>query len=332
MTTMAETTDGEYWLLTVVCEHWLFLHALSKPERDIGLNLSSPDLWGDQLIDTLHHLFQRGDVIAQQMGEGPGNWLDEVGSPFVPSRSQIEAAVGGRLSLVYGLTPQGAARWELVANPQWDRYFVDSWGYDPDQGEIIASDPELVERLLTASPYIWKDDQPIEKTVSWETVQPWQATYWKLLPTGHRLTFDFRRTAPDPQSKRDANSLVTEARFHGWWSAINAWYIRPMAHARPWHERIWRARPASIDRPTQADRERDKDLGAHWHSVIRLNDREFSQHVFFRVDEDAYRMRLFRYDTGVFLGEEVWMLSDGTFPNLEAAIRHVDNLVASATD
>ncbi len=84
-----------------------------------------------------------------------------------------------------------------------------------------------------------------------------------------------------------------------------------------------------IDPPTSMDLARDPAIGAHWHSRIHYNDRAFSQHIVFLRDEGVYLMRLFRYDTGEFLGAETWALADGAFPSLEAAISRGDEIASS---
>ena len=83
----------------------------------------------------------------------------------------------------YYLTPQGGARWEAVANPNWDIFFGGRIGYDPDEAYLESKNRDLLKRKLGLSEFL-SSVVHIPGSEKWEILKPWQATYWKNLPMG----------------------------------------------------------------------------------------------------------------------------------------------------
>lgn len=215
---------AEYWILDSVAEFQSPLDALAT--RDgvaFTLNRKWHGLTEDQLVDTLYRLFHNGDLIAERFEKQVS--LGE----FVPTRAEIVSALSfippsrrkegydSSLSFAnYGLTAQGGARWEAVSRPDWNRYVYSDVGLE--DGQTIAMDRRLVEQYEYFSRY-GSDISIIAGSEQWDVLDPWQATYWKILPIGHRLRYRF---TCEEASKMKEIPEAAEQFFKG----LNNWYTR----------------------------------------------------------------------------------------------------------
>ena len=50
----------------------------------------------------------------------------------------------------------------------------------------------------------------------WDVLRPWQATYWKELPVGHRLRFNYEWVARSFEP--------TDPKISEWFKEIHNWY------------------------------------------------------------------------------------------------------------
>lgn len=175
---------NEYWILDSVVESWDSLKCLVSEDIEGAFNKRSHGLNRDELVDVLDRLFQRGCLLAKRMEKSISKGF------FIPTRKEIEEAFDGRLNCFYGLTSQGGARWEEVSRPQWERYISDSVYAEPQEGEIIGSDRDLVEQYDLLS-RVDSEISIVPGSKHWDVLRPWQATYWKELPVGHRLRFKY---------------------------------------------------------------------------------------------------------------------------------------------
>ena len=64
-----------------------------------------------------HSLFQKGDILGI-ICQGRDRVSDVVMTP-----SEIQAELDGKLLAYYYLTPQGTARWEAIARPNWNLFY-----------------------------------------------------------------------------------------------------------------------------------------------------------------------------------------------------------------
>src|SRR4026207_1307452 len=110
----------ECWLLDSVVTGWCPLVWLAAKNGGEVLNKRDHGLNRDELISVLNRLFRRGDLLARRMEKSVEKEI------FIPTETEIEAALSRRLSCTYGLTLQGGARWEEVSQPHWERYISDS--------------------------------------------------------------------------------------------------------------------------------------------------------------------------------------------------------------
>jgi hypothetical protein len=134
---------------------------------------------------------------------------------FIPTQAEIEDAFDGRLNCFYGLTLQGGTRWEEVSQPRWERYISASVYAEPREGNIIGSDRDLVEQYDSLSQHAF-EISVIPGSKRWDVLRPWQATYWKELPVGHRLSFKYEWVPRPPEPP--------DPKISEWFKAIHNWY------------------------------------------------------------------------------------------------------------
>jgi hypothetical protein len=201
----------EYWLLDSVVESWVPLSWLVFENVGEVLNKRDHGLSRDELITVLNHLFQRGDLLARLREKSVKK------ETFRPTRTEIEEALSGRLDCFYGLTSQGGARWEEVSNPQWERYLTAWVSADPNEGEIVGSDLRMVKKYDSLSDY-HLGVAVVPGSKRWDVLRPWQATYWKQLPLGHRVRFSFYAWQERPPGKDDRELYEWLKEVHNWYT------------------------------------------------------------------------------------------------------------------
>lgn len=209
----------ECFILTTVVRLWAPIAWLASPRRDEIFNLSDPGFTSAELLDTLSSLFSAGELVARPNDRRRGD-----GDLFTPTRNEIEEALADRIKLYYGLTTQGGERWEAVARPRWDMYLSRTVSTNPHCGEIIGSSRRLVENYLGYWRYSWPRFAIIPESVTWQVLRPWQATYWKSVPVGYRVTFQWQRVEPefsDPPPE-----------FYEFRREIERWYTFPAMNER----------------------------------------------------------------------------------------------------
>jgi hypothetical protein len=194
---------SQYWFLDLVVELQDNLKALTHPEIELLTNRKNHGLSFDEVAEIIYELCQQGDIttlINRQEVE--------------LSLTGIKAGLSGEANIYYGLTTQGGAKWEQYSNPNWDRYVDSSLGIDPYEGEIIATTRELAEK------HLWYPDEDClihSGSEVWEVLSPWQATYWKTLPVGHRVRFEY-----EPIEETFWNEQIQRQREEYW--ALAKWY------------------------------------------------------------------------------------------------------------
>ncbi len=228
---------AERWILDSVATAPSPLDALaSRDGVAFTLNKRWHGLTFDELVTTLYRLFRKGDLRAERFEKLSAVSLGE----FIPTRDEIirglsymppymrkegiapsiaPSAVGEEV--YYWLTAQGGARWEAAARPDWNKYVDATSGLDENDfsiGETIASDRKLVEQCAYFSRYI-ENISIIAGSEIWDILEPWQATYWKTLPIGHRLRYRF---TPGEESVVVPIPPLAQQFFE----SINNWYSK----------------------------------------------------------------------------------------------------------
>lgn len=156
----------------------------------------------DLLVNTLHGLFSEGLIFAHRFGR-PEECIEL-------SPEQIENALNEKRNMkehYYGLTERGGAHWEAFSSPDWENYIDASYGLQDEadiwSGELICMTKKHLEAYFRSLRYYNYDVD--ENSIRWDIMKPWKATYWKQLPSGHRVRFGYREkeskedsTIPDP--------------------------------------------------------------------------------------------------------------------------------------
>lgn len=203
----------EYWLLEVAINRYcpLDVFGFDVSELEGFFNRSWHGLPRAELIETLYHLFQRGDLIAVQFDDD----LSEV-RRFIPDRQDIADGIDRITDTHYTLTAQGGARWEKVSRPKWDHYVRSSLGVDGDS-EVISMNKQLVEYYLSLLPHF--GERILDGTDVWSELTPWQATPWKTLPIGYCVQF-YTEPLDTPFTEED------ERKANEWRHFKANWYTR----------------------------------------------------------------------------------------------------------
>lgn len=179
---------AEYWLLNAVVDRWCALEWLLAGPPEARVERPAAGLTYGKLVDTLRRLFQQKDLVAQHMVLHP---QQVVGDDFVPTLAQLEAALAGEEHLAYRLTTRGGKRWEEYTRPDWNQ-FIDC--RVESEGKITGYDRSRVQQYL-ARLHRQHQGAVIAGSEQWDTLVPWEPTYWKVLPMAHRVRF--RSALPD---------------------------------------------------------------------------------------------------------------------------------------
>ena len=96
--------------------------------------------------------------------------------------------------MYYCLTEKGGSIWEAFAAPEWNRFIDESYGRDEETlqdniGCLISANEEL---LINYFEHGDLGEFPAHRDkVKWDIFKPWNATYWKTIPVGHRVRFEY---------------------------------------------------------------------------------------------------------------------------------------------
>jgi len=196
---------------------WLLL----RDETMSGVNRFWPGLPAQELTQHFFALWNQGFIECAEDEDLPA-----IAPDFELARQQFEFdySLSDRPQsnlLTYRLSPAGGEIWASYAGVDWSKFYC-SW-YDSGRNEfrLSASDRKAIElalQLRTISPL------PIPGTEQWEVLGSWQATYWKVLPEGHRISYRYESwpCAPSPYNEeqfRTCQKLWQE--FAPYWSG---WY------------------------------------------------------------------------------------------------------------
>ncbi|MEG4214073.1 hypothetical protein QUA27_01385 [Microcoleus sp. Pol14C6] len=175
-------------------------------------------------------LFQRGDIKAKVFADEDDT---EGTSNVILTRAGIQDHLDGRLLVSYYLTPQGGARWEAMADPDWNKFFILKFFEPfPYEEQILGTQRQIIEQLLGLERFIF-DRQHIRGKEVWDILEPWQATYWKTLPRGYRVRCESQPNASDDSDldylKQGAPPELVEEYEQAMqrYENMNKWYTDP---------------------------------------------------------------------------------------------------------
>ncbi|WP_333151902.1 hypothetical protein [Microcoleus sp. B9-D4] len=175
-------------------------------------------------------LFQRGEIKAKVFADEDDT---EGTSNVILTRAGIQDHLDGRLLASYYLTPQGGARWEAMAHPDWNKFFILKF-YEafPYEEQILGTQRQIIEQLLGLERFIF-DRQHIRGKEVWDVLEPWQATYWKTLPRGYHVRCESQPNASDDSDldylKEGAPPELVEEYEQAMqrYEKIKKWYTNP---------------------------------------------------------------------------------------------------------
>jgi hypothetical protein len=195
---MSLTFDANlFWLLNVVVTFKVSLRFIADGSSNVAARFHMvPHRMDDRkLIDALSELFREGLILADLQDMSPVPVCIHEGVA-ITKNDMIEIRNGGEIDFCYYLTAKGGAVWESFAVPDW-RLFWDEWtlddNHDGDEWTTIVIESASSETLLR----VIKWHEGMCTFDSWDqralkTLIPWQATYWKSLPTGVSGTFRYK--------------------------------------------------------------------------------------------------------------------------------------------
>lgn len=184
---------AEYWLLDIVVTRPYPLDILMAANVEEVLNrTNSHHLPCHMLVNVLDQMFRQGYLQSMSWNSDLDIW--EPMRNLIISRSVIEAALNEEIELMYGLTAQGGATWEAKLHPNWQKYRNEDVSCESsDIAEITAGSKEMINEYMSlVFPSYLYPLVPIPESITNEQLSPWQATYWKSLPVGYRIRFNYQ--------------------------------------------------------------------------------------------------------------------------------------------
>lgn len=181
---------GEYWLLEAVVEALIPICWLVSDEIEELLNKQTHGLKRDEILQTLNNLFSAGLIEASDYDNDDS---------FILNTEQIESALNEKRSKItertyYGLTAKGGKYWESFSAPDWNLFLENnSTTLENSEnllGEIICADKKRVEDVFREKQN-YLNFKVIPKSIVWDELKSWKATYWKQLPVGYRVRYEF---------------------------------------------------------------------------------------------------------------------------------------------
>ena len=228
---------GYSWLLDAVATFRIPLQWLTARNVDELLNREGHDLPASEIAARMVELLRDGRIAVTRPVISGGERV------LLTGQELVEVLMyRSNTPLYYGLTETGGLLWESVFHPAWDLYVDTSEQPDvltsktpaTDRVEIAALTRELVEEYAErVYRHAVLSNQVVVGSESWVLLQPWQATYWKTLPSGWRV--QFLVTESDSQGHvrltegQKAEFFQTETflrRIQGWRHSIGSGDVR----------------------------------------------------------------------------------------------------------
>jgi hypothetical protein len=215
------TKKAEYFILRRVVERY------GNYYQDFGGVALDYNLSHAEILNVAYSLFQKGYILAEIYRNGIKV------SDVVMTISEIQANLDGKLQAYYYLTSQGGTHWEVLAHPNWNRYYAyTSREYirnemNEYECEMICSDRQLIEQFLSIDYYLNVPDIYIPSTEVWDVLEPWQATYWKTLPRGCKVRYQARQNNLTKNLDTSPERQMAMSDAYQWFSEIGKWYTDP---------------------------------------------------------------------------------------------------------
>ena len=213
-------TRGEYWLLDTVVEFRFPVSGLMDSNLEENLNKKGHGLTRTALIETFHRLLSGGLISVKNEVDAPISTPQDIERALNEPRWGIGSSIDRRTITRYGLTQEGGTQWEAFAAPDWQKYIDGSFHF-PDESEsgiweLICADRTFLERYFESKCFYDPTDVSL-KSIEWDYIAPWDATYWKQLEGAYRVRFHERDETEAQNAKY--YPLPKPEYFHSVWCA-----------------------------------------------------------------------------------------------------------------
>jgi hypothetical protein len=174
--------------MEIMAEHMFPAGFLGRDNLGMIVNKQLHGLSQDELLATILELSRQGLVsytTRHNQTEFQFSSTDQIRNALA------EETRRGQGKTFLRLTSEGGRVWEAFAAPRWDDFISELEGFDEslDQyvTELICTNRGLLERYLKSGyPSL---SQIVPSRVWWDILEPWEVTYWKILPKAHRVRF-----------------------------------------------------------------------------------------------------------------------------------------------
>lgn len=169
------------WLLDTAVELRVPLHWLAAPNVGEMLNRRGHGLSPGTMAALVQEMVDQGELaIKLEAGMQP----DTAALDTKRILSLMTHSSDAHQACWYGMTPAGGAIWERHAHPDWSRFSTCCLEGESGEAWLEAAGQERAEELVRFLSDL--TGATIEITRA-DVLGPWEATYWKTLPRGHRL-------------------------------------------------------------------------------------------------------------------------------------------------
>ncbi|BCM88787.1 hypothetical protein IAD21_00629 [Abditibacteriota bacterium] len=222
--------NAENWLLDSVIKYHHPLDILLAEDIEEQFNRKGHGLWEPELTALLYRMFSDGLLIASTSIPplGGPDWTEV---DFYPTFEQVRAGLHREIDIYYGLTAEGGKTWESLTNTQWNKCVGESFCFKTRTRQIISMDVSRVRRELLHWDIMDRISHRVKNAV-WDVVIPWEATYWKTLPYGHRASFAKPSFTEEECESRPIRETYRqwkqrERELRRWWKERDRWYTHP---------------------------------------------------------------------------------------------------------
>lgn len=191
-------TRGEYWLLEVSVTSgtpisWFDAKAYSSCDDESWFNSI------EAMFNKTGHKMSRGCLVETLTRMFENGWLKATRNEqeIAMDREQVIRALRERTNVLEErtccrLTELGGQVWEAFAAPAWEEFIQEEiFGDENDEenyhGTITSMTRSIAEHYLAN--LLLMGYEVDEKSIRWEEIGEWEATYWKKLPLGYRAHF-----------------------------------------------------------------------------------------------------------------------------------------------
>ena len=202
-------TRGENWLLNAVVEAGVPLKFLASDDVEGLFNKRGHLMERAKLIELLCGLHSRGWIKADQ-----GDDSIPIDEAMVESAFMADYDPRNDQAVCYRLTATGGDAWEAFAAPRWDRYLRTRLNFSAKSGYVEGADESRVEEYVSkVHLFGWNI---VKESIVREKLEPYQATYWKTLPYGFRVEYQYCGVRERPRWDQVPHRLTNLQRWYDW--------------------------------------------------------------------------------------------------------------------